>query len=292
MQEMASDPNPTSQDTHLAAARRRRTTLLVVAMAVLFVLVPFLFWRGIWFGRPLSEEELGQYLADPEKPRHIQHALVQLAERISRGDPTVKRWYPQVIPLVKSPHPEIRITVAWVMGAENRSEEFQRALLELLRDAEPMVRRNAALSLVRFGDASGREEILAMLCPYAVRAPAAGTLRYRLQEGNPVDHGTLLARLETGQETAEIRSPVPGTLERKLLKDQSGVAAGQEIMVLSPASEEIWEALRALYLVGRAEDLPEVERFARPGVSGRNEKIPEQANLTAAEIRRRASEQK
>src|SRR3990172_3152645 len=123
---MSAHTNPSGEDLRQAEARRRRTTLFVVAMALLFVLVPFLFWRGIWFGRPLSEEELGQYLADPEKPRHIQHALVQIAERISRGDPTVKRWYPQVILLASSPHPEIRITVAWVMGADNRSEEFQR----------------------------------------------------------------------------------------------------------------------------------------------------------------------
>jgi len=279
---------PSAEETlRQAEARPRRPTFFLLIVALASVLVPYLFWRGTWFGRTLSDPEMEKYLADQEKPRQIQHALVQIGERIGRGDPAAKRWYPRVIELARSPHEEIRNTLAWVMGADNRSEEFHRALLGLLPDPEPLVRRNAALSLVRFGDASGREEILAMLRPYAVRAPAAGTVRYRLQEGNPVDHGTLLARLETGQGTAEIRSPVPGTLERKLIKDQSGVAAGQEILVLSPASEETWEALRALYLVGRAEDLPEVERYARPGVSGRNEKIPEQAHLTAAEIRRR-----
>ena len=279
---------PSDADLRLAEARRRRATLLGIVVAVLFVLVPFLFWRDTWFGRTLTDEEMGQYLADGTKPRHIQHALVQLGERISRGDSTAKRWYPQLLQLTGNPHPEIRITLAWVLGADHRAEEFHRALLPLLQDAEPMVRRNAALSLVRFGDASGREEILAMLRPYAVRAPADGTLSYRLPQGNAAERGTLLARLETSQGTLEVSSPVPGTVEKWLAEEQSRVAAEQEILVLAPGSEQVWEALRALYLVGRAEDLPEVERYARGAVSDLADEVRQQASLTAAEIRRRA----
>jgi len=251
-------------------------------------LFPFLFWRDTWFGRPLTDEEMGQYLADQDKPRHMQHALVQIGERISQGDPTAKRWYPQVLRLTGNPHPEIRITLAWVLGADHRAEEFHRALLPLLQDAEPMVRRNAALSLVRFGDASGREEILAMLRPYVVRASADGTVQYRLPEGNVAERGTLLARLETSRGTLEVSSPVPGTVEKWMAEKQSRVAAEQEILVLAPGSEQVWEALRALYLVGRAEDLPEVERYARGAVRDLADEVQQQASLTAAEIRRRA----
>jgi len=279
---MVSSPNPPAEDTRLAEARRRRATLLGIVVAVLFVLVPFLFWRDTWFGRSLTDEEMGQYLADQDKPRHMQHALVQIGERISQGDPTAKRWYPQVLRLTGNPHPEIRITLAWVLGADHRAEEFHRALLPLLQDAEPMVRRNAALSLVRFGDASGREEFLAMLRPYAVRAPADGTLSYRLPQGNAAERGTLLARLETSQGTLEVSSPVPGTVEKWLAEEQSRVAAEQEILVLAPGSEQVWEALRALYLVGRAEDLPEVERYARGAVSDLADEVRQQASLTAA----------
>ena len=39
----------------------------------------------------------------------------------------------------------------------------RQALLKMLADPSPMVRGNAALSLVRFGDASGRPQILALL---------------------------------------------------------------------------------------------------------------------------------
>ena len=279
---------PSNGDMPLAEARQRRVALLMITLVVLFVLVPFLFWRDTWFGRALTDEEMGQYLADQDKPRHIQHALVQMGERINRGDPTAKRWYPQLLQLTGNPHPEIRVTLAWVLGADHRAEEFHRALLPLLQDAEPMVRRNAALSLVRFGDASGREEFLAMLRPYAVRAPADGTLSYRLPQGNAAERGTLLARLETSQGTLEVSSPVPGTVEKWLAEEQSRVAAEQEILVLMPGSEQVWEAMRALYLVGRAEDLPEVERYARGAVSDLADEVRQQASLTAAEIRRRA----
>ena len=211
-----------------------------------------------------------------------------MGERISRGDSAAKRWYPQLLQLTGNPHPEIRITLAWVLGADHRAEEFHRALLPLLQDAEPMVRRNAALSLVRFGDASGREEILAMLRPYAVRAPADGTVQYRLPQGNTAERGTLLARLETSRGTLEVSSPVPGTVEKWMAVEQSRVAAEQEMLVLAPGSEQVWEALRALYLVGRAEDLPEVERYARGAVRDLADEVQQQASLTAAEIRRRA----
>ena len=302
---MTSNSTPSSKDVQLAEARRRgstsltalsdsrmgRASLLLIVVAVLFVLVPFLFWRGTWFGRALNDEELGQYLADEAQPRHIQHALVQIGERINRGDRAAGRWYPQVVALAESPHPEIRITLAWVLGADTRAEEFHQALRPLLLDTEPMVRRNAALSLVRFGDAGGREEILSMLRPFAVLAPAEGMLSYQLPVGNPVERGTLLARIETGQGTLDIQSPLAGTVERRLAEDQTNVKAGEEILVLAPGTEQVWEALRALYLVGRAEDLPEVERYVRGEVPDMAEEVQRQATLTAAEIRRRVSKQ-
>lgn len=280
-----------TEDLRMAEARRRRSSLILIAVAVSFVLVPFLFWRGTWFGRPLTDQELAKYLADEESPRHIQHALVQIGERIIRGDRAASRWYPQVVALAESPHPEIRITLAWVLGADTRSEEFHRSLRDFLHDPEPMVRRNAALSLVRFGDDGGRAEILAMLRPFAVQSPAAGTLSYQLPAGNPAERGTLLARLEMGEGTRDVQAPVPGTVDRWLASDQTRVTAGEEILQLGPGTEQVWEALRALFLVGRAEDLPEVERYARRELAGMSEEVQQQANLTAAEIRRRPPKQ-
>src|ERR1700730_19151516 len=132
----------------------RRASLPLIILAALFIIVPFFTWYGTWFGRHISDEEIATYLADEKNPRHIQHALSRVEERIERGDPTVKKFYPAIAALTKSPTGEIRKTAAWVMGQDNKSEEFHRALATLLGDQEPLVRRNAALQLVRFGDGS------------------------------------------------------------------------------------------------------------------------------------------
>lgn len=283
--------NSTSAESR-SARGRRRPLLLLTLLAVLFVLVPFLFWRGTWFGRPLSERKTEQYLSDTQRPRKTQHALVQIAEGILRGDPGVKRWYPQVQALATHELPQIRATVAWVMGQDNRSPEFHAALGDLLADSDPLVRRNAALSLVRFRDARGKPELRSMLQPYVVRASQAGTLTIRLKVSDPINPGTLLGRIQGNEEEAvEIRSPLPGQVQRWLLREGSKLSAGDPVVLLSPSEEQVWEALRAFYLVGEREDLPEIEPFVR-GVEGMPERIQEQAILTAEAIRRRAAKTK
>src|SRR5262249_43199635 len=156
---------------------------------------PFLTWYFTWFGRSLSDEDLATYLADEKNPRHIQHALLQVEEKIERGDPAAKKFYPQIIAASKSSVGEVRKTSAWVMGQDNKSEEFHQALLGLLKDTEPLVRRNAALQLVRFGDASGRPELRAMLQLFEAKSPIAGTVISLLPQGSNVRAGAMLARL-------------------------------------------------------------------------------------------------
>lgn len=254
--------------------------------------MPFLFWRSTWFGRPLTDQEIEKYLADAEHPRKSQHALAQIAERIARGDATAKRWYPQVERLAMNPLAELRLTAAWVMGQDNREEAFHKALLHLLADPEPMVRRNAALSLVRFADATSRPELRAMLQAYTVRAPRPGTLNIRLKENDQVNRGTLLARIQAGTgEPYEVRAELPGRLEAKLVAEGTTVESGDAILLLSPAPEQAWEALRGLYLVGQAEDLADVERLARPQPN-MPERVREQAELTVKAIRARSASRK
>ena len=222
----------------------------------------------------------------------MQQALVQIEERIARGDSSVERWYPQVAALKDSPVVELRVTLAWVLGTDNRSELFHETLLAMLRDADLLVRRNTALALVRFGDASGREEIVKMLEPYTVHADEAGLLRYRLAEGTSLGSDTLLARIERADGSmVEIRSPLPGKLLRRTAPEGASIIEGEEIAALAPKEDHVWEALRALLLVGRREDLPQVEWFAHASNEGYPERIREQASLTAAEIRKRGSGQ-
>ena len=153
-----------------------RWALGIVALALLFVLMPFLFWNATWFGRPLNDSQISKALADHKHPRDIQHALTQLESRIETGDPSARKWYPQIIQLAGDPVDEIRVTDAWVMGQDNSSGDFHHALLQLLGDSNPMVQRNAALSLVRFQDDSGHAQIVAMLRPSELNSPSDGNL--------------------------------------------------------------------------------------------------------------------
>jgi hypothetical protein len=263
-----------------------RWTYAVLVLALLFVLMPFLFWRATWFGRPLTDEHLEKALDDTDHPREMQRALSQIADRMGRGDQAVRRWYPRVIELSGSRINEIRLTAAWVMGQDNTVPAFHRALTGLLSDTHPMVARNAALSLVRFGDDSGRPLILSMLRPYVFLSSDTGTLRTRLKPGDVVNPGTLVAHVEAQGQSREVRSTVPGRLERWEVADGARISAGQPLVLLDPSQEMVWEALRALFLVGRSEDLLAIDPYVR-GVDGMSPQIQQQAHATVRAIRSR-----
>ncbi len=284
----------TAQDTPAEHPVPRRVTIMVTLMAVLFVVVPALFWHDTWFGRPLDNEEIAEYLADRDKPRKAQHALAQISGRITEGDAAAKQaakqWYPQILDLADHSLPELRLTAAWVMGQDVQEKPFRDKLHEMLDDPQPIVRRNAALSLASFNDPAGRVVLLAMLRPFAVQSTDTGVLTNRLESGDVVDRDTLLARVarQDQDEPAEVRSPVPGVVAERLLKDGANVHAGDDMVVLSPDPTHAHQSLRALYLVGTPEDIEDIRRFFRP-----NENLPayvaEQARLTAERIRKRAA---
>ena len=290
---MNSSPQPSAASPGpKAGGVPRRWLYLILILALLFVLMPFLFWQSTWFGRPLSETQIEKNLADREHPRKAQHALSQIADRILSSDPALRasarRWYPQVLAVSTNGADELRLTAAWVMGQDTTAPEFHQGLLRLLADPHPMVQHNAALSLVRFRDAAGRPIILSMLEPYAVLSPRAGKLSERLKVGDVVNPGTLLGRVQDGQGRIEIRSQVPGTLQRWLVSDGATLASREPILLLAPSPEIVWEALRALYLVGQPEDLPAVERYNR-GAADLPDSVRQQARNTADAIRTRSA---
>ena len=61
----------------------RTQKILFFATGWLIVLMPFLFWWNTWFGRHLSDQQMTEYLHDDKKPRHMQHALVQIGDRMA-----------------------------------------------------------------------------------------------------------------------------------------------------------------------------------------------------------------
>ncbi|MBC8028830.1 MAG: HEAT repeat domain-containing protein [Pyrinomonadaceae bacterium] len=283
--------SPQSVETAVTAAppRRLRASGPILILAVLFVVGAFLSWYFSWFGRDLSDSDIANYLVDQKHPRRVQHALLQVQQRIERGDPSAAQWYPQVIKLAGSPEREFRLTVAWLMGFDNRSQEFHRTLLQLVRDPEPIVRRNAALALVRFNDKSGRAELRAILEPYPLLAPVAGTVASTLKEGAQVARGTLLVRMNQPENaSAEVRSPLPGSLAKIIAPAGTTVAQGGTLLTINSDEDSIWEALRALSLVGEAEDLPAVSLYAQ-GAGSTSDRIKQQATLTAGAIQSRTN---
>lgn len=284
--------NEASQAGHAAAPARRRMSarnrVLFFVTAWLIVLMPFLFWWNTWFGRQLSDKQLTEYVNDEKHPRHIQHALVQLGERIARGDKAVARWYPDLLRLAAHPVEEVRNTDAWVMGQDTRAPGFHEALLKMLNDSSPMVRGNAALSLVRFGDAAGRPQIVALLQPATIVAPTAGRIIDAAKLGTSIHQNGIVAKLRDGQGIVELRSPASGRIRAISVAAGSSVKAGAEIATVDPSSDQIWEALRALYLIGQPEDLPAIRIYERdlPEIPDR---VREQAALTERSIVERAS---
>lgn len=285
----AANPDAERAGVAAAAVERRKTPWPLVVVALLFVIVPFLSWYGTTFLRPLDDKGIEEYLNDREKPRRVQHALEQIDKRIEGGDEGVRRWYPQIVALAAHPVSDVRMTAAWVMGDDNRAEEFRAPLLGLVEDAEPAVRRMAALSLSRFNEPRARPELLAMLRPFDLRAPEGGAVVTILPAGSNVRRESLVARVRDAAGTVrEVRSPLAGMVERVLAGEGSNVEAGGVVCSLAPDPENVLQSLRALVLVGGGEDLPDIERYSR-GVEGMPGDVQKQAALTAEAIKSRVA---
>jgi hypothetical protein len=265
---------------------------LILLIAWLVTLMPFLFWKATWFGNRLSDRQIGEYLNDKQDPRRSQHALSQISDRLSHGDHSVNQFFSQVVLLADSPSAELRMTTAWVMGQDNTFEPFHQALLKLVRDEDPLVRWNAALGLVRFSDTTGRSALHEILHPVTVFAPASGVFKERLKPDDAVNRGALLARIERpgSTEAVEVRSPIPGRIRSQLLKDGAEISIGTAAFTISPDEKEVWEALRAFFLVGDASDLPDIQPFAQSR-GDMPVRIQRQARLALEAIQRRAHAQ-
>jgi biotin carboxyl carrier protein len=283
---IAKSPSPPPAPSRPRMSTRNR--LLFFVTAWLIVLMPFLFWWNTWFGRQISDKQIGAYLNDDKHPRHIQHALVQLGERMSRHDSDATRWYPDLLRLASHPIEEVRNTDAWVMGQDTSGAGFHEALLKMLHDSSAMVQGNAALSLVRFGDASGRSQIVALLQPARIVAPASGRVVDIDKVGTSVRQGGLIAKLQDGARTTEIRTPIGGRIRTLLVATGGNVTSGSVVASVEPSVEQVWEALRALYLIGQVEDLLAIRPYERelPEISDR---VRQQASLTEQAIRQRAT---
>src|SRR5574338_495535 len=217
----------------------------ILILAGLFVAATLLAWYFAWFGRELSNADISKYLADEKNPRHVQHALSQIQKRMERGDGSAKNWYPQLITLSGNPETEFRLTVAWLMGFDNTSPDFHNTLLKLVHDEEPIVRRNAALALVTFNDNSGRQELISILKPYVLKAPADGVLASSMHAGTTITRRTPLLRIQQSDgKVVELRSPLPGRVNQIFKENGAQVTRDEDLISLNSDEDSVWEALR------------------------------------------------
>ncbi|MDP7035290.1 MAG: HEAT repeat domain-containing protein [Planctomycetota bacterium] len=265
---------------------RSRVFLVVVVLAAIYI--PFQFWVDTSFRTSLDDDSLRGYLTRPEKPRHIQHALVQLTQRIQEDRGTAEPFYEDALRLVEHKESAIRSMLAWVLGFDNTHQPFQDGLQKLLQDEHPNVRYNAALSLVKFGDTSIRPVLLEMLRPFRVGSGVDGKVREIFASNRPVRSGVQLALVVAadGKESG-VPSPLDGRIRRVFCRSGDKVNRGDDLVEILPGEMQVWEALKALYLIGRPEDLPEVRRWTVP-VPPYSKKIQIQAQQTALHLENRS----
>jgi hypothetical protein len=276
---------PDTTDSHRPSPPKWPILLLIG----LGIFIPAQFWRQTWFGRPMTDAQIREALGQTKKLRKIQHALEQLSRRIEQDPKAAAAFHEPIASLASHPETAIRAMTAWVMGEDNQSDRFRQTLARMLEDPEPIVRYNAALGLSRFDDPRARPVLRAMLRPYPLESPCGGTVASILPAGEPLSEGSTVARLrqEDGSER-KILSPLSGRVDRPDVTVETTVKTGDPIATIRPEPKQLLAALQALYLVGRADDLPAVEPHTQASPE-RHPSIAEQARLTAEALRSRAA---
>jgi pyruvate/2-oxoglutarate dehydrogenase complex dihydrolipoamide acyltransferase (E2) component len=107
--------------------------------------------------------------------------------------------------------------------------------------------------------------------------------------GTAIHQGGVIAKLQDAQQTVEVRSPISGRIRALNAQKGTHVTAGFEIASVAPGDEQVWEALRALFLIGQLDDLPAILPYQRelPEIPDR---VRQQALLTEKAIRERATQ--
>src|SRR5208282_930713 len=144
---------------------------------------------------------------------------------------------------------------------------------------------------VRFGDATGRPQIVELLQPAKVIAPAVGQITDTSMIGASIHQGGVVAKLQvSGNAEAihitEMRSPITGRLRTLSAQIGQQVKQGDLVATIDPSTEQVWEALRALYLVGQPDDIAAVLPYERelPDIP---DHVRQQALETETAIRQR-----
>jgi multidrug efflux pump subunit AcrA (membrane-fusion protein) len=104
-----------------------------------------------------------------------------------------------------------------------------------------------------------------------------------MREGATIARRTLLARIEESDgKVVELRSPLPGRIEKIAKPNGSQVKRDEDLLTINSDEQSVWEALRGLALVGTADDLALIQSYADSNEV--SQRVKEQAGLTAQTI--------
>jgi hypothetical protein len=239
--------------------------LVTLAGAVLF------FWPRLVAGRDLSieqaRERIGLSFASSTdrdvfevQSSQAVEAIQQIARRARDGDAKFAELLDELPKLTGASNIYVRRAAAQAMGEAPRREGFVQALLPLLSDQDLLLRRLAAESLGALEDPRGREVLLRAMEPHVVQAPFAGRMIAGVELGMRVSRTGQLAFIETeGVGRRPVKAPITGYVDW-IHDTGTPVAEGERVAVLLPGRDQIWRALRALYLVGQPHDVERIRK--------------------------------
>jgi len=206
-------------------------------------------------------------MGEDAKPRDVQHGVEEITRRFDERRVGMDRWAAALVAASKRPEDPVRNVAAWGMGFDAGRAEFVARLRELAAsDSSVLVRRNAACSLANAGDASGRASLRAMLEPFVVTAPVAGILERPAAIELPVrENKDLVCAVRRDDGTvADVLSPVPGRVTRRIVAEGARVAVGDGVIELAPDAKHAANAAAALARVGTKDDVELLDLAGAP----------------------------
>ena len=121
-------------------------------------------------------------------------------------------------------------------------------------------------------------------------ASDAGQITDSSAIGTSIHQNGVVAKLQVSASrtiTIEMRSPIAGRVRTLSAQVGQQVKPGDLIATIDPSTEQVWEALRALYLVGQPSDIAAVLPYER-GLPDIPDHVRQQALETETAIRQRA----
>lgn len=222
------------------------------------------FWRGCWYATPMSEASMNAALSQEAKVGETHKALSQLKEMLVKKPAKAEAFLPKLESLVTHKTPQIRSTLAWVLGSAPKAENRKSWLMTLLEDEEKLVRFNAAVSLTAYLAPEARPVLHEMLKPTRVRAKVTGVMKQPRGQGQDVRFNLTLGRIELKNgDKVDVTSPIDGRLSACLKSHNAAVAIDDILFKIQPSDGQIENALIALNFYSSKADIAIFEQLAR-----------------------------